>query len=77
MAKDNKNFDFRGLRCPAPILETSKIMKDLNVGDIAIIMANDPAAKSDFQAWCRRTGNTLVEINEKGNDIELRIRKEH
>ncbi len=72
-----KIFDFRGMRCPVPILETGKIMKDLNVGDVAVITANDPAARSDFQAWCKRTGNSLIEVKEIDGNLQFKIKKEH
>ncbi|MEM3851979.1 MAG: sulfurtransferase TusA family protein [Methanomassiliicoccales archaeon] len=75
MAEDTKVFDFRGLQCPMPVFETSKAIKQIGIGEEIIVMANDPAAKPDLEAWSKRTGNQIVEMQDNGDHIRLRIKR--
>lgn len=60
-----------------PIMETAKAIKEAKVDEILTVLADDPAAKSDFEAWSRRTGHTLVNVNDHGNYTEFVIKKTH
>ena len=67
--------DACGLQCPGPILKVHQGMLHLTPGQVFEITANDPAFANDVSAWCRRTGNELVEnVTEKGV-IRVQIRK--
>ena len=54
-------LDAKGLNCPLPILKARKALKEVPAGGILEILATDPGAVADFQAFCRQTGNELVE----------------
>ena len=69
--------DLRGLQCPMPIMETAKAVKEAQVDELLTVLADDPAARSDFEAWSRRTGHSLVAVNEHGKYTEFVIRKTH
>jgi tRNA 2-thiouridine synthesizing protein A len=56
----DKELDARGLNCPLPILRTKKALTDLASGQILKIIATDPGAVRDFQAFSKQTGNTLL-----------------
>lgn len=71
----NKTLDTRGMACPMPIIKTKKTIDDLKEGDILLVIADDPGAKEDFPAWCEQTGNKLLKIEEKGDDIYIYIKK--
>src|SRR6184192_4826718 len=60
----DREIDARGLNCPLPILRTKKALNDMTSGQIIRITATDPASVRDFQAFCRQTGNELVEHGE-------------
>ena len=47
-----------------PILRTKKALNDMASGQIIRITATDPASVRDSQAFCRQTGNELVEHGE-------------
>jgi tRNA 2-thiouridine synthesizing protein A len=68
-------LDAKGLNCPLPILKTKKMLKDLPVGDSLEILATDPGSVADFQAFCRTTGNELVESNQKDNVFRFVIKR--
>ena len=54
-------LDAKGLNCPLPILKARKALKEVPAGGVLEILATDPGAVADFQAFCRQTGNELME----------------
>lgn len=56
-----KTLDLKGLACPLPILKTAVAVKALPAGAVVEVLATDPGSVADFAAWCRSTGNELVE----------------
>nr|WP_043419980.1 sulfurtransferase TusA family protein [Cupriavidus basilensis] len=53
-----------GLNCPLPILRTKKALADMPSGDVLKILATDPGATRDFQAFAKQTGNELLSHQE-------------
>ena len=45
--------DCRGMRCPMPVVELAKAVNGVEVGQVVALVADDPAAGPDVQAWCR------------------------
>ena len=54
-------LDAKGLNCPLPILKAKKALKDVPAGGTLEIQATDPGSVADFEAFCRTTGNELLE----------------
>jgi tRNA 2-thiouridine synthesizing protein A len=52
-------LDARGLFCPMPILKASAMLETLHTGQQLEVLADDPAAPSDFVAFSKRTGHPL------------------
>ncbi|WP_416210144.1 sulfurtransferase TusA family protein, partial [Frankia sp. Cr1] len=46
-------MDARGRRCPLPIIELARRIRDIDVGADLQLWADDPAAAHDVPAWCR------------------------
>jgi tRNA 2-thiouridine synthesizing protein A len=59
-------LDAKGLNCPLPILKAKKALSALNPGQTLEILATDPGSVKDFEAFCRTTGNELMEHDENG-----------
>lgn len=53
--------DARGLHCPLPILRTKKALSNLESGQLLRVLTTDKSAQQDFQAFCKQTGNALLE----------------
>jgi tRNA 2-thiouridine synthesizing protein A len=70
-----KTLDTKGLNCPLPILKTKKAMADLPHGAVLEVLATDPGAVPDFQAFCTTTKNTLVEHTEAGGVYRFLIKR--
>jgi tRNA 2-thiouridine synthesizing protein A len=68
-------LDAKGLNCPLPILKARKALKEVPDGGILEILATDPGAVADFQAFCRQTGNELLEHSEEDDVYRFLIKK--
>lgn len=55
-----RQVDLTGLKCPMPIIHLAKIFSELSPSDEITARASDPAFSLDVEAWCKRTGHTLV-----------------
>ncbi len=67
--------DARGLSCPMPIVRTAQAVKPLAPGAIVEVLSTDPGSQKDFVAWCRSTGNELVEQAVDGAIYRFVIRR--
>jgi tRNA 2-thiouridine synthesizing protein A len=54
-------LDTLGRRCPQPIIELGRRITDVAIGELVVLLADDPAAGPDVAAWCRMRAQTLVE----------------
>jgi tRNA 2-thiouridine synthesizing protein A len=70
----DQTLDARGLNCPLPILKAKKALKELPTGGTLEIQATDPGAVKDFEAFCRTTGNELLESRADGKTYVFLIR---
>ncbi|MHB1452915.1 MAG: DsrE/DsrF/DrsH-like family protein [Saccharofermentanales bacterium] len=67
--------DATGLQCPGPILQLSKALKTAGDNDIIEISVTDPAFISDSQAFCKRTGNTYLNMTSAKGVSKVTIQK--
>ena len=68
-------LDARGLNCPLPILRTKKALNVLEPGDTLHLISSDPGSVKDFDAFCKQTGNELLENNADSGEFTFIIRK--
>lgn len=59
-------IDTSGLSCPIPILKAKKALAAMADGATLEVVATDPASPKDFAAFCRATGNVLVDSGNRG-----------
>ena len=64
----DKEIDTRGLNCPLPILRAKKALADMLQGQVLKVVSTDPGSNRDFQAFCKQTGNQLLEQQIVGKD---------
>jgi len=70
-----KVLDCSGLQCPGPIMRVFNTVNEIEVGDIIQVSATDMGFPRDIDAWCRRTGNTLLKSERKGKENIVYIQK--
>lgn len=68
-------LDTVGKFCPAPIIETSNKIKEMEAGETLTIISDDAEFKGDIMKWCKVTGNEFLGDIEKDGEIEVYIRK--
>ncbi len=68
-------LDACGLSCPGPVQAVFTKVGSMNEGDVVEVIATDPGFKTDIASWCRRTGNTLLDVRSENKIITARIRK--
>jgi tRNA 2-thiouridine synthesizing protein A len=70
-----QTIDARGLSCPMPIVKTAQAVKPLPSGAVVELLATDGGSIKDVVAWCRATGNELVEQTSDGAVYRFVIRR--
>ena len=67
-------LDAKGMNCPLPILKTKKALQGIPAGGLLEVLATDPGAVADFKAFCRQTGNELIESSQEGDVYKFVIK---
>ncbi|HKQ49483.1 MAG TPA: FAD-dependent oxidoreductase [Phycisphaerae bacterium] len=70
-----RELDVRGQQCPGPIVALCDTLKSLHDGDVLRVRASDPGFATDAPAWCRQTGNELIEVRPENGHYVATIRK--
>jgi TusA-related sulfurtransferase len=70
-----QTVDARGLSCPMPIVKTAQAVKTIGSGESIELIATDAGSIKDVTAWCKATGNELVEQTSDGAVYRFVIRR--
>jgi TusA-related sulfurtransferase len=70
-----KTLDAKGLKCPMPVVKTSKEIKGISVGGILEVLATDPGSMADITAWTKSTGNELLKTERDDGILKFYIRR--
>jgi TusA-related sulfurtransferase len=70
-----KTLDYKGLKCPMPIVKISQEMPKMGVGDVAEVLTTDPGSLSDFPAWAKTTGQQVLETKQEAGLIKIYVKK--
>ncbi len=70
MAPEALQLDWRGLKCPAPIINTAKAARKLRgkYGRLEIL-ADDDAFPMDLESWCRASKAEVLSIESRGDGV--------
>jgi len=68
-------LDTKGLNCPLPILKARKALQEVPAGGTLEILSTDPGSVADFQAFCRQTGNELLESSNDDSVYRFLIKR--
>ncbi len=73
--QEDKTLDCSGMLCPVPVIKTSKAIKEMQIGQVLKMVATDPGAPADMEAWSRQTGNELVDSHKEGEKFVFYLRR--
>jgi TusA-related sulfurtransferase len=59
-----------------PIIETTDKMRELEIGQVLEVLADDKGIKTDMPAWCESTGNEFLGMEEEEDgEYKVYVRK--
>ncbi|MEX2236783.1 MAG: sulfurtransferase TusA family protein [Dehalococcoidia bacterium] len=61
-------LDAPGLACANLTPRIKEAIRDLDSGQVLEVRSDDPAAREGVPAWSRLTGNTLLAVQEDGEE---------
>ncbi len=67
--------DVTGTYCPVPVAETAKQIKEMEIGQVLELIADDPGVVEDIPAWCKSTGQEFLGMYEEDGEYHLFVRK--
>ncbi len=68
-------LDCIGLYCPMPIARTKEWIENIEVGQVLMVEADDPAAEEDIARWAKRAGHQVLKFEKSGNEIAFWIKR--
>ena len=69
----NYTLDTLGMKCPQPVLKVAVKAKELQPGDMLEVVADCESFPKDIEAWCQKTGKTLLFCNTEGSKHTAQI----
>jgi tRNA 2-thiouridine synthesizing protein A len=70
-------IDALGRKCPIPIIMLAEQIRDVPVGGVIAVLADDPAAYSDVPAWCGMKSHECVFRDELRSGWAFGIRRRY
>ena len=64
-----------GKKCPMPVLMAKKELKKMSSGQTLELIVDDKGALKDVPALLKKTGDTILETKEDGEQITFMIQK--
>ncbi|NLG15755.1 MAG: FAD-dependent oxidoreductase [Fibrobacter sp.] len=68
-------IDACGLQCPGPVMKLKSGLDQVLENETVEICATDPGFAADIPSWCKRTGNTLLQMNVDKGTYKATVRK--
>ena len=68
-----KRLDLLGFRCPIPVHETRRVLKDCENGDKIEVICDDPETLQDIPDLCDRMGVILERVEEEDGEFRFLI----
>lgn len=75
MSRFDAEIDTSGLNCPLPVLKARKALAGLESGARLQLIVTDPGANKDIPAFCKMSGNILVETWQDDDRIFFLLEK--
>jgi tRNA 2-thiouridine synthesizing protein A len=73
--KADVTADIVYMMCPMHLLKLDELIKNLEKGEVLEILTDYDGALEDIPAWCQKTGNEFIGLEEKEDFFKFYIRK--
>jgi len=68
-------MDVRGEACPYPLIRTKQQVDKIQKGQVLKVLASDPVAPQNIDAWAKKSGNELLAVEVIKGNYYIFIRK--
>jgi tRNA 2-thiouridine synthesizing protein A len=68
-------IDALGRKCPIPIIMLAEQIREVPLGAVVAVLADDPAAYTDIPSWCAMKAQEFVSSRELARGWALYIRR--
>jgi tRNA 2-thiouridine synthesizing protein A len=69
------SIDALGRKCPIPIIMLAERIRDVPMGAVVAVLADDPAAYTDVPSWCTLKAQEFIGSQELARGWALYIRR--
>ena len=70
-------IDALGRKCPIPIIMLAERIREVPIGQIIAVLADDPAARTDVPSWCAMKSHDFVAAIDLPRGWALLIRRRY
>jgi len=75
--KFDQELDTLGLKCPEPVMLVRAAIRKMKVGEVLLIIADDPATTRDIPGFCEFMEHELVASETEEMPYRYWVRKSH
>ena len=68
-------IDARRLFCPLPVIKLQNCIRQQAAGTRVRIVSTDPGSLNDIPAWCRISGHSVLQIDDREIEFEFLVEK--
>lgn len=68
-------LDVRGEACPYPFIKTKWLMEQITSGEVIKVVASDPDALENIEAWTKKSGDRILRIENEGDTCIIYVKK--
>lgn len=73
--KPDVTTDIVYMMCPMHLLKLQEMIKEIDIGQTLEILTDYDGALEDIPAWCEKTGNEFIGIDEAEDFYKIYIKK--
>jgi len=70
-----KVHDLKAFSCPIPMIKVSKLINEVEIGEVIEAQVSDRGSLNDFPSWAANSGNEILKIQKEENFIRYFIRR--
>ena len=70
-------IDALGRKCPIPIIMLAERIREVPIGQVIAVLADDPAARTDVPSWCAMKSHDFVAATDLPLGWALLIRRRY
>ena len=70
-------IDALGRKCPIPIIMLAERIREVPIGQVIAVLADDPAARTDVPSWCAMKSHEFVAATDLAQGWALLIRRRY